>query len=62
MAFIIVENDRLSPSERLQKEVFATWPYIVITTLLAVLAGIIMSLLVSKITWPCDAKSTYALK
>ena len=47
VAFIVIEDEVLSPSERLIKEVFATWPYIVVTTLLAVLAGIIIWFLVS---------------
>lgn len=46
VAFIIIEKEGLSPSQRLVNEVFATWPYLVITTLLAALAGIVIWFLV----------------
>lgn len=46
VAFIIIEKEGLSPSQRLVNEVFATWPYMVITTLLAALAGIVIWFLV----------------
>ncbi|KAL9958642.1 hypothetical protein ACROYT_G035690 [Oculina patagonica] len=49
LAFITIEKEGLSPSQRLVNEVMATWPYLVITTLLAALAGIII--------WVLDAKS-----
>ena len=47
VAFIIIGKEGVSPSQRLVNEVFATWPYMVITTLLAALAGIVMWFLVS---------------
>lgn len=46
VAFIIIEKEGLSPSQRLVNEVFATWPYMIITTLLAALAGIVIWFLV----------------
>ena len=46
VAFIIIEKEGLSPSQRLVNKVFATWPYLVITTLLAALAGIVIWFLV----------------
>ena len=46
VAFIIIEKEGFSPSQRLVNEVFATWPYLVITTLLAALAGIVIWFLV----------------
>lgn len=47
VAFIIIEKEGLSPSQRLVNEVFATqWSFLVITTLLAVLGGIIIWFLV----------------
>ena len=48
VAFIIIEKEGLSPSQRLINEVFGTWPYMVITTLLAVLAGMVVWFLVNK--------------
>ena len=46
VAFIIIEKEGLSPSQRLVNEVFATWPYMIVTTLLAALAGIVIWFLV----------------
>lgn len=48
VAFIIIEPDDRSPAQRLLDEVFATWPYCVISSLLAAIAGIIMWFLDTK--------------
>ena len=51
VAFIIIEPDDRSPAQRLLGEVFATWPYCVISSLLAAIAGIIIWFLVRNVLW-----------
>ena len=66
LAFITIDKKGLSPSQRLINEVFATWPYLLITTLLAALAGIVIWFLVRKLSMlfvlPLILKFTFLLK
>lgn len=46
-AFLLREPDTDTPLKAVLKSTFATWPYILITVLMALIAGIVMWFLVS---------------
>ena len=49
IAYIVIIGESTSPAEQMMVSILSTWPYIVITLLLAVVAGIVIWFLVSRL-------------